>query len=194
MGGRAEAIRVAFHIGGVEFEDDRISDFAERKKNGDFNFGQVPVLFVDSEQFAQSNALLRYAGKKADLYPTDALEALRVDEALDTFQDIISKLIPTFYIKDDKEKLLAARQKIVAEDWPVFFNGLSKKLDAAGGLFSAKLSIADISFYCLLKWFSGGVLDGVETTVLDAYPTLVKFLKRLSEDATVQAYYKDHKN
>ena len=71
-GGRAEPIRLALAIGGVAFEDHRFGfpEFAEVRKT--VPFGQVPVLHVDGVQVTQSDAILRYAGKLAGLYPTDA--------------------------------------------------------------------------------------------------------------------------
>ena len=42
-----------------------------------------PVLEVDGVSATQSVAHLRYAGKKSGLYPTDDMQALRVDEILD---------------------------------------------------------------------------------------------------------------
>ena len=43
----------------------------------------VPVLEVHGVNVTQSVAHLRYAGKKSGLYPTDDLQALRVNEILD---------------------------------------------------------------------------------------------------------------
>lgn len=47
--GRAEAARLALHMGGIEFEDKRLSreEFAEFKPKT--KFGQVPVIHVDGE-------------------------------------------------------------------------------------------------------------------------------------------------
>lgn len=47
--GRAEAVRLALHVGGVEFEDKRLSreEWGQLKPNT--KFGQVPVIHVDGE-------------------------------------------------------------------------------------------------------------------------------------------------
>ena len=50
----------------------------------------LPVLGVDGKEFTQSLAQLRYAGKKAGLYPTADVDALAVDEILDITQDILT--------------------------------------------------------------------------------------------------------
>ncbi|MGA7181249.1 MAG: glutathione S-transferase N-terminal domain-containing protein [Thiobacillaceae bacterium] len=68
-GGRAEPARLALHIGGIPFEDHRFAsrDFAEIRKATPLN--QVPTLHVNAVQVTQSDAITRYAGKLAGLYP-----------------------------------------------------------------------------------------------------------------------------
>ena len=54
----------------------------EKKKAVDDNAWKngLPVLTIGDRSYSQSLAMLRYAGKKAGLYPTDDLMALVVDE------------------------------------------------------------------------------------------------------------------
>ena len=74
QGGRGEPARLALAIGGIPFEDDRVStDWAKRK--GQTPFGSLPVLDVDGQIVTQSNAINRYVGKLTDLYPADAWQA-----------------------------------------------------------------------------------------------------------------------
>jgi glutathione S-transferase len=75
-GGRGEPIRIAFHAAGVAFEDKRLSfaQFAEQRAG--FRFNALPVLEVDGVAVTQSNAIGRYVGKLAGLYPADDLQAL----------------------------------------------------------------------------------------------------------------------
>ncbi len=74
-GGRAETLRLALFYGGVQFEDVRLTgaEFAQKKAEGYFKFGQVPVIEVDGKQFAESLPLLTWAGKQSGLYPQDAI-------------------------------------------------------------------------------------------------------------------------
>jgi glutathione S-transferase len=44
---------------------------------------------VDGEPIAQSQAILRYAGKLSGLYPGDPMAALKVDEILGAIEDVI---------------------------------------------------------------------------------------------------------
>ena len=82
-GGRGEPIRLALHIGGIEFEDVRLtfSEFQEARQS--FRFHALPVLEIDGRPVTQSTSLARYVGKLVGLYPTDDLQALYCDEAMD---------------------------------------------------------------------------------------------------------------
>ena len=82
-GGRGEPARLALSMRGIPFEDDRVSpsDWERRKPNTPF--GGLPVLEVDGQTLAQSNAINRYVGKITDLYPTDAWQAAFCDEAME---------------------------------------------------------------------------------------------------------------
>lgn len=82
-GGRGEPIRIAFHIAGLAFEDNRISfpEFSEMRRGVRFN--SLPVLEIDDAAITQSNALSRYVGKVTGLYPADHLQALYCDEVPD---------------------------------------------------------------------------------------------------------------
>ena len=62
--------------------------FQEQKAREELPFGSLPVLDVITSggtvSAAQSNAILRFVGRRAGLYPVDdPLRALKVDEALD---------------------------------------------------------------------------------------------------------------
>lgn len=47
-----------------------------------FEFGQLPVLEMNGEYFAQTHSILRLLGKLYDFYPEDAEEAWEVDSWL----------------------------------------------------------------------------------------------------------------
>lgn len=68
--GRAEPTRLAMHLGGVPFEGHRFTfpEFADVRKSTPF--GQVPTLHVDGTVVTQSDAIIRYVGKLAGLYPS----------------------------------------------------------------------------------------------------------------------------
>ena len=103
-GGRAEPARLAMAIGGIAFEDHRFAfpEFAEVRKTTPF--GQVPVLHVDGTQVTQCDAILRYVGKLAGLYPTDPFQALLCDEVMYVVEEASVKLGPTSHLTGKAQK------------------------------------------------------------------------------------------
>ena len=110
-GGRAEPVRIAFHAAGIEFDDDRIGfpDFMAMRESPALHC--LPTLEIDGQVVTQSNAMARYIGKMAGLYPEDDLQALYCDEALGATEDLLHSLTPTFGLEGDKLK--AAREELV---------------------------------------------------------------------------------
>lgn len=90
FGGRAFAIRLAFAVGKVDFKDTRLQwgEFGKAKAAGEFPMNQLPVLILDGKRYAQSMSILRYAGKRGGLYPSDPLEQLHVDGLIDFFSEL----------------------------------------------------------------------------------------------------------
>ena len=68
-GGRGEPARIALSIGGIAFEDDRVPPADWRRRKADTPFGALPVLEVDGQIVAQSNAINRYVGKLVGSLP-----------------------------------------------------------------------------------------------------------------------------
>ena len=115
-GGRAEPARLAFHLGGIPFEDDRFApaDFPQVRKATPLN--QVPVLQIGERVVTQSDAITRYAGKLAGLYPQDELQALLCDEVMGGLEDVIVKIAATLGMKGDELK--AAREALARDALP----------------------------------------------------------------------------
>src|SRR5256885_11093454 len=73
-GGRGEPARLALHIGGIAFEDHRISGKDWPGFRDMMPFLGMPTLEVDGKVVSQSNSINRYVGKLAGLYPKDRSE------------------------------------------------------------------------------------------------------------------------
>jgi glutathione S-transferase len=111
-GGRAEPIRLILNWGDIAFEDFRFpfTDFAVVRKNTPFS--QVPMVEIDGEKITQTNALIRYFGKQAGLYPQDDYQALLCDEVMDVLEDAMSKVVATFGLEG--EALKTAREALAS--------------------------------------------------------------------------------
>lgn len=174
---RAEASRLALHIGGISFEDVRPDreTFRARKAAGGYPYGQLPVLEVDGVAIAQSAAIAAYCGKLAGLYPTDdALMAAKVDELLATANQMTYLVAPSMGERDP-EKKRALRANLGEEVLPQWLAQLEARLTAFGPgpyCLGEQLSVADLALWRMLDWFTSGLLDGIPTTLLEPHPRL----------------------
>lgn len=192
--GRAEPCRLALVIGGLPFEDDRFKfdQFDEIKKRTPYK--AVPVMTLDGKEYAQTHAILRYIGRQVDLYPVDdPIQALRVDEVIDTVSDLFGSVY--HYRGDDKELLRTQREKLLKEDVPKFFGGLEKRVEVFGdGPFAVgdNVTIADLTIVSLVNTFKCGVLDFVPTDALDGYTRMMRSYHTVMEMPQVRKWYKKH--
>lgn len=189
-GGRAEPIRIAFHAAGIDFEDNRISfaEFQEMRESARFRC--VPVLEIDGAAVTQSNAISRYIGKMAGMYPEDDLQALYCDEAMGAVEDVSHSIVRTFGLEG--EELRTAREKLVDGWLTTFVRGLNELLKRGGGEYFSdnKLTVADLKVLGLTRWLSSGMLDHVPTDLVQRLaPELIDHQKRVESDPRVVAYY-----
>ncbi|RPH94835.1 MAG: glutathione S-transferase [Lysobacterales bacterium] len=189
-GGRGEPIRIALHAAGIAFEDNRLTfaQFSEMRHGTRFN--SLPVLEIDGAAVTQSNALCRYVGKLAGLYPADALQALYCDEVLDAQEDLSQRIGPTFGLKG--EELRQAREKLVQGWMSIYLRGLEQLLVRGGGKYFANdgLTVADLKTFVQTRWLRSGTLDHVPADLVqNLAPGLAEHQERVASDPRVLAYY-----
>lgn len=189
-GGRAEPIRIAFHTAGIEFEDIRISfdEFSEMRSGTRFTC--VPVLEIDGAQVTQTNAICRYIGKMAGLYPKDDFQALYCDEVLGALEDLTNRVVGTFGLEG--EDLRLAREKLVDGWLKIFLQGLDQLLIRGGGAYFAdnQMTIADLRTFVQTRSLCKGILDYVPTDIVQRLaPALFEHKERIETDPRVRSYY-----
>ncbi|MBE2257252.1 MAG: glutathione S-transferase family protein [Rhodobacteraceae bacterium] len=189
-GGRAEPARLALHIGGIPFEDHRFapSDFAEVRKTTPLN--QVPTLHVNDLQITQSDAITRYVGKLAGLYPEDDLQALLCDEVMGALEDINIKIGETFGLTGDELK--TARDALANGALARYLRWLQDQLESHGGEFLAdnRLTIADLKAFVVLRWLSSGKLDHIPGDLVEKVaPKLKEHMDRVARLPAIARYY-----
>lgn len=190
-GGRGESARLALAIGGVAFQDDRVppADWPSVKERAPFH--ALPTLEVDGEVLTQSNAINRFVGKLAGLYPEDAWQAARCDEVMDAVEDIVMQVVVTFGMEDEAAKR-AAREVLVAGPIRLYLTRLQEMLLARGGEYFAdgRLTVVDLRVYVWVQNLRSGVLDHVPRDLVDRVaPALVEHYDRISAHPAVVAYY-----
>lgn len=189
-GGRAEPARLALAIGGIAFDDYRFSfpEFAEVRKTTPFN--QVPTLHVDGVQVTQCDAILRYVGKLAGLYPTDPMQALLCDEVMYVVEEAGVKLGPSFRMTGEAQK--EARLALVNGSMPVYLAWLQNQLIAHGGEYFAdkRLTVADLKVFVDVRGLNSGRLDHVPTDLVEKVaPLLNVHMQRIARLPAVLQYY-----
>ena len=188
-GGRGEPIRIAFHAGGIEFEDHRISfdDFMVQRDT--MRFKCSPTLEIDGAELTQSNGMLRYVGKLTGLYPDDALQAFYADEAMGAVEDLLHQLVHTFGLEG--EELKAAREKLVDGWITTFVKGLGEVVERGGDYIADnRLTVADLKVAIQIRSLTSGMLDHVPTDLVEKLaPNLIAHADRVMNDPIVTAYY-----
>jgi len=202
--GPAEKIRLALTVGGIEFEDDRVTfdKWAELKPKT--KYGQLPLMTIGSEVVAQSGAMLRHAGTLANLYPPALL--IKIEEVIGLEEDMTRSISPSMYIgmrphnygypedmpKEEKTKIqLALRERLIAQDGdiPKYLGIFEAMLADDREFICGPLTIADCQLIPRLRHLKKGVLDGIPATVVDAYPKLTAYYNRFHANEKVKAYY-----
>src|SRR5262245_60982386 len=160
-GGRGEPARLALSIAGIPFEDDRVQFTDWERRKVDTPFGALPVLEVDGQILAQSNAINHYVGKLASLYPSDPWQAALCDEAMEAVEDITNKIAATLFLPEEEKK--TQRKALVEGPLPFYLNRLQQRLEAHGGRYFAadRLTVADLKVFVWIRQLKSGVLDHV---------------------------------
>ncbi len=194
-GGRGEPIRIAFHAADIDFEDHRISFEEFGKTRNTMRFTCTPELEIAGVVVTQSNAMLRYVGKMAGLYPEDDLQALYCDEAMEAVEDLLHQIVRTFGLEG--AELKAARENLVNGWLSVFIKGLAEILERGGGEYFAdkRLTVADLKVYVQVRSLRSGTLDHVPTDLVDRLaPGLARHAERVGNDPIVAGYYASRKS
>lgn len=142
-------IRLAFVLGGIEFDDERISAEEWKQIKPTTPYGKLPILYVDGQKVAQSIAILRYVGKLGGLYPEEKEQALRVDEVMDVAGDV-SGILSKGATSEEAGKMM---------------QGLERRVNEWGDgewLVGDSVSVADLAVVGLVVNMKGGRWKGVE--------------------------------
>ena len=221
MKGLGEGIRLVLHCGSVPFVDERITytQVKQRRADGLLPCGQVPTLRVGGRTYCQSAAILRWAGRRAGLYPDCAEEQLRCDMVCDALDELRRDLNPLWYkaaLRRDPvsgepgcplthgqvveaQTLVAAhylpagfvRLEEILGDRPYFCSARSPE-EAQGGVGQEQLTVADVALFVDVSQILGGEFEeslGVGAEVLKDCPRLVALCGRVGRHPKVKEWY-----
>lgn len=187
--GRAEPIRDSLRIGRIDFIDEQLTfeQFDRCREDGEFPFGGVPVMVIETDSgwqcVSQSNAILQFAGRLSGLYPwQDPLLALQVDEVLGVCEDIAWLIEPSLD-EEDLDRKMSMRGKLAEQTLPYWMGCLNQRLlDKAPTAYLAgdDLTVADLKLFWLVDWLTMGILDGIPTSLIDEYEQLTAWRKNIA--------------
>jgi prostaglandin-H2 D-isomerase / glutathione transferase len=190
--GRAEAIRVCLHIAGADWKDTRITDWPALKPTTPL--GSMPILKIgsdgdDAEPFThcQSVALARYAAKLAGMYPDDPLQALYVDEVMETANELASMFPRKGSLSDDDFK--AARQDFQKTTMTRVADFLESIIQSNGGgssVAKGRASVGDLMIHGMVQMI-------VDTDFFKTYPGIMATSESIAKNESVMSYYESIK-
>ncbi|KAH6559825.1 hypothetical protein BASA62_000302 [Batrachochytrium salamandrivorans] len=207
---KGEAIRLAMHIGSVPFTDHRIIRSTEWPTlKPTMPFQQLPILTIKQEQpaqgetpakelttvIAQSNAILRYVGTLAGLYPAqDVLAAAQVDQIVMHLCDI-RNLYSTTKKDQDSATRTAARAVLAATVYPTMLAALDKTIAAnSAGTWcvGTSITVADLVLYVVVLLIKSGDWKGVPCSLVDVYPRIITVFDAVSKHPKVVEWEAAH--
>jgi glutathione S-transferase len=181
--GRAMAFRYMCLDNGIELKEKFVAFDEWPKVKPTTRFGQLPVVFDDGFEIAQSNAILRTVAKKHGLYGSNDKEASLVDQLNDQQEDTRLTYLRMIYQEYEKEKdnYIAKLPEKIA----IFEKILSQNNGGAGFFVGSKPSFVDYTIFDMLDNFV--VLS---STALDNFPLLKAFHDRMAAREKIAAYRK----
>lgn len=210
--GVAEPIRLAFILGGVPFEDDRIAFSEWGALKPKTPAGSLPVMTIDDGPMkTQSGAMLRWAATlgKASLNPTD--KVFEVEEAMGIVGDMQRSWMPSMYMgmrptnfgypegyaqtEEGKAKIKEMRQNWVKNELPKYVGYLSDLITKNGGTWlcgGENPTIADCFAVPALRNYTRGHIDHVDTDCIEKIEggeTIIAYLKRFCSLEGVEGRY-----
>lgn len=180
-----EGCRLLLAYGGQEFEDHRLSSEQWPDFKPKTLFGQMPVLEIDGKQYAQSNAISRYLGKKYGLAGDSAEEAFEIDQNVDFVHDIRAKAAMVHYEPDE-----AIKAKKHEENLKNLYPNLLEKLNDIivknnGHIALGKLTWGDFVFAGMLDYLKA-MLQMPDLT--QKYPAFQKIVDTVYSIPKVKAF------
>jgi len=176
---RGEECRLALHLAGIDFEDERINAATWQAMKAETPYGGLPVLELPRHPpLAHSNAILVLIGRRHGLHPADDFDAARHEGMMQHVEDLRAAVTPTIRMGDAVAGFLPAwarfaERNILGEP---FFGG-------------PKLHVVDLKLHMAVRWFIGGKVDHIPATIFAGYSKLTGVHDAVREHPGVKSWY-----
>jgi len=188
-GSRGEECRLALHLAGAAFEDERLklADWPQRKQ--ETPFGSMPVLHIEGKgDLSECNAILVYIGRNHDLHPSDLWQAARHEELLSASEALRAKVMPVLSVKGDDERK-KAREDLASGLLQTWGRNIEERLGDGPFVAGEKISVAALKLYMIVRWFASGGVDHVPADVFKDFPKLVGVYEAVKNHPKIAAWY-----
>lgn len=186
---RGEECRLALHLAGVEFTDNRIKgpDWPALKPTTPY--GSMPILELPGKPpIAHSNAILALIGRTHGLHPKDDVEAARAEGMMAYVEELRHHVGPTLRMQgEEKQK---AREALATGYLPQWGANVEKNLTGDGPFFAGSaLGVVDLKLFIAYRWFAGGTVDHIPANVFAGFPKFTRLYNAVKDDPRVTAWY-----
>eukprot|EP00761_Pharyngomonas_kirbyi_P011772 gb/GECH01011798.1/.p1 GENE.gb/GECH01011798.1/~~gb/GECH01011798.1/.p1 ORF type:complete len:215 (+),score=63.50 gb/GECH01011798.1/:1-645(+) len=186
--GRGEPIRLLFEDNNIDYKDTPMKTWQDDKQRfideGIAPFGQIPVVKVDGKHLSQSNAILRFFGRKYNLYGKDDDEHYRVDFLMDGIEDWRVPYLRLIYrsenYEEDKKSYVTGAQK---KFLGIYESLLKQNADGAKYFVGDDITIADYLIFEMID-----LALRLDSNALQDFPLLASYHKRFSERSNIAKY------
>lgn len=185
MPGLGEPIRLMMAATKIEFEDVRIASKEEwHKLKPTLKLPYLPMVEMDGKTLFQSMAVCRHLARKGGLDGTSEDEALDIDVAVETLEDMRKKTVVHYYQPDSDERTKGMKDSI-ENTIPFYLKLFEKQLsENKGYLVAGKLSFADILFLSHIDYLS----DLFHQDIVANFPKLKEHVQKISELPGIKEY------
>ncbi|MBL9006112.1 MAG: glutathione S-transferase [Myxococcales bacterium] len=186
---RGEECRLALHVAGIDFEDERLksADWPARKPSTPF--GSLPVFTVPGHApVAQTNAILVLIGRRHGLHPKDDFVAAQHEAVMAHVEDLRGAMRPSMVAKDPAEKK-RLREQLASEYLPTWAAQVERLIGEGPFFGGAALCVVDLKLYVTQRWIRSGALDHIPVDIWAGFPKLVRVHDAVAAHPRIQAWY-----
>eukprot|EP00804_Cyclotella_cryptica_P030902 CCRYP_019751-RA/>CCRYP_019751-RA protein AED:0.03 eAED:0.03 QI:217/1/1/1/1/1/2/180/274 len=207
--GVAEPVRLALSVASIPFDDVRIPFDQWPSKKPSTKHGVLPEMTLPGgEIITDSMAMLRLVGEadeEGKLYPSDVAKRVKIEQVLGLVGDLTRAWSPSLYLSmrpgrfgypadwsgEEKDKVVkAVREAFMSEDFPRFMGYFEElvKENGDGFLTGEDLTIADLSAFQQISYFTKGIAEHVPKDCLDSFVGVKGWLERVASHPKIAAY------
>ena len=193
--GYAEPTRLCLELSGKPWKNTIVDwdGYQKLKEARELPWGFLPVLKTSQGTIAESGAMMRYAASLAGLDSDDLYTQGKINEIIEVIDGWRAHFTPTFYI-DDLEDRCAARQALfepgakmdagLKDLETLFENSPTGWIAGTEGM-----SLADVKAFLNTFMMFSGQFDGIDEGMIQTYPLLLEYHKKVSNHPSVKSYY-----